>query len=496
MAMGGRVSERAPPDRSGGRRLTRGQRLAYLGCSVGIGVFSAFNNFTLTLWLASFTSSYVLLGLLGNTRTFEGAIVSPLAGAWSDRIWLGWLGRRRPFILAGGLLSAVLLALTPALGRAGLPIGAGWLPNEIAQLGATILTILLFTVTFNAMDDIYRALLADVAAPEERNGLSALALGVEMVSQVAILMVGYVLWSDRVPDEAFAVTGGLMAVAILVTVLGVREPEPVAPHPPTPSPASRRGGNNPHDLPWESPTTGPLPRGPSAAPPPHGPSPLPEGEGAFAPLSAATGRGRGWGLLGEYRAAVVLGLVMFFYWSGVNAVLPLVSVYVRDILHGSVGESQLLPALMLLSTMLMAIPAGLLGDRFGKRRVMGTGALIIACAAVSALAITTLWQGAVVFVLAGIGSAAVMVLTIPLLSDLVPRQHMGLATGAIAASGSIAAPLAALAAGGLSEVFGPRAIFGLMATMVAIALALLPFTQAPEAGPESPALAETANLSP
>ena len=37
---------------------------------------------TLTLWLAGFTSSYLLLGLLGNSKSFEGAIVSPLAPAW------------------------------------------------------------------------------------------------------------------------------------------------------------------------------------------------------------------------------------------------------------------------------------------------------------------------------------------------------------------------------------------------------------------------------
>jgi MFS family permease len=86
-------------------------------------------------------------------------------------------------------------------------------------------------------------------------------------------------------------------------------------------------------------------------------------------------------------------------------------------------------------------------------------------------------EGAVVFVLAGTGSAAVMVLTVPLLSDLVPRRHMGTATGALAASGSIAAPLASLAAGSLSDLYGPRAIFALMAAMVAVALALLPLTR-------------------
>src|SRR5437879_4836955 len=82
------------------------QTLAYLGCSFGVGVFNAFNNFTLALWLSGFTTSYLLIGLLGNSRSFEGAVVSPLAGAWSDRIWIGWLGRRRPFILVGGLTSA------------------------------------------------------------------------------------------------------------------------------------------------------------------------------------------------------------------------------------------------------------------------------------------------------------------------------------------------------------------------------------------------------
>jgi Na+/melibiose symporter-like transporter len=282
------------------------------------------------------------------------------------------------------------------------------------------------------MDDIHRALLADVATPDERNGLSALAVGVEMVSQVAILLVGYLFWFDRVPDSAFAVAGGLMAGAILVTVLCLREPGPEA------WAADRRSDS--------------------------------EAAGDESALTLA-------GAVASYRPALVLGLVMFFYWSGVNAAMPLVSVYVRDILHGTVGEAQLLPALLLLSTMLMALPMGTLGDRFGKRRVMGAGGAIIGCAALGGLIITTREQGAAVFLLAGVGSAAIMVLTVPLLSDLVPREHMGAATGALAASGSLAAPVAAVAAGVQSDVYGPRAIFALMAAMIAIALALLPWTR-------------------
>ena len=71
---------------------------------------------------------------------------------------------------------------------------------------------------------------------------------------------------------------------------------------------------------------------------------------------------------------------------------------------------------------------------------MSAGYLVMARAALAGLVITTREQGAAVFLLAGIGNAAIMVLTIPLLADLVPRRYMGLATGALAASGSLAAP--------------------------------------------------------
>jgi maltose/moltooligosaccharide transporter len=191
-------------------------------------VFSSFNNFTLTLWLAGFTSSYLLLGLMGNSKSFEGAIVSPLVGAWSDRVWAGWLGRRRPFILTGGLLSALLLATTPSISCLPVPPGFEWLSNLTPGLVMAVIAIFLFTLTFNSMDDLHKALLADVATPGERNALSALNVVVEMAGQVGILVLGYWLWRSSVPDESFVVVGVLMAVGVLITVIWVREPEPAA----------------------------------------------------------------------------------------------------------------------------------------------------------------------------------------------------------------------------------------------------------------------------
>ena len=153
-------------------------------------------------------------------------MVSPLFGAWSDRIWAGWLGRRRPFILVGGLLSALILAFTPAITRWAGSLLPASLPAETALILPAIVAVFLFTLTFNTMDDVHGALMADLTEGAERNRLSALKVLVGMLGQVGILVVGFFLWRDGIPDSAFLVTGAIIACGVLVTVLGVGAPAP------------------------------------------------------------------------------------------------------------------------------------------------------------------------------------------------------------------------------------------------------------------------------
>jgi MFS family permease len=405
--------------------------MAYLGAAASVGVFHAFNTFALALWLSALTESLLLISLLANTRTFVGALVSPVAGAWSDRAWTPRLGRRRPFVLAGGLASAALLALTPAISRLPLP---GALSDDLPRVAPAALAILLFTIAFNVMDDVHGALLADLVEGAARTRLSSVRVVVEMSGQVGILVLGFAVWAQRVPDWAFGAAGSLMAAGVLVTVLGVREPAPEA---------------------WQARRAADL---------------------AAAPRSARAAVQVIWR---EYRGAFVFCLAVLAYWFGLNAVTPLLAIYLRDILGASVGEAQLLPALVPLTTILLALPVGRLGNRFGNRRVLAAGYAVMVAAALAGLAITTLAQGALVFVLAGVGNAAVLVLTLPLLADLVARHHMGLANGLLAASGAIVAPLASVVAGALADVYGPRVIFALMAVVICAALAILPAVRPP-----------------
>lgn len=408
--------------------MPKRQWIGYVGCALSIGVFYAFNNFTLTLWLSGLTASLLLLSLLGNSKSVEGAIIAPIVGSWSDRTWAGPLGRRRVFILVGGVTSGILMALTPALTRTLEPLAAGRVPVEFVRVAPAILVIFLFTLTANVMSDIHQALLPDIANDDQTNWLSSIATVVQMVGQVGILVAGGLLWRDSIPDWAFALTGLLIATGALFTVLLVREP-----------PADTWSGG---------------------------------GHGAK--------ESDGLGFLREYSGAAVFIAAIFCFWSGVNAVLPLVSVFVRDILHASVGESQILPGLLLLSTTIAAVPVGWFGNRYGKRRVISAGYAVMGLAGLAGMVISTKEQGALLFLLAGIGNAAAVVLTVPLMADLVPRRHMGAATGAIAAAGSVAAPIASFVGGALSDSFGPRAIFSVMFVMTLAALALMPLVKYPD----------------
>lgn len=399
--------------------------LAFLAGSLVVGVVNAFNNYTVSLWLTQFTASYAVIAVLGNSRSLGGAVVSPLAGAWSDRTWLGWLGRRRPFTLVGGLLTALLLALTPVAAR---NVAAEGVSPEMRAVLPAATAILLYTLVFNLLDDLQKALLSDLTRPGEgRNTLSGLTVVVDIGAQVAILALGALLWSDGIPDWAFLFVAALVTAGVLTNVLGVREPSPSAW-------AAQRGAAVEH--------------------------------GAPASVGA-------W----DYRPAAVYCLVTMAYWSGVNAILPLLTIYLRDELGATAGEAQLLPALLLLTTAAMAVPVGKLGTRVGKRRVLAAGYTVMGVGALLGLVVQSVPQGAVVLLLAGLGNSATIVLAIPLMADLVPRHRMGLAAGSLATSSSLAAPFAGFVSGSLAESYGPRVIFAVMAAMTGAALLLIPGTQ-------------------
>src|ERR671935_771529 len=187
------------------RRLSPRGMALYSVAAIGGGFFYVFNNAVLPLLIPS--NNVLLINLLSNTRSIEGAVVQPVVGAWSDRTWTR-LGRRRPFMLIAMPLSALFMALTPLA------------PN----LALIVVCIFLFSLLFNVAADPYTALQADIAAPAQRPLLNAVATVVQLAGQVSLgLFVALGPFKKSIPPAAYAVVAAGMLLTFLVTIVGVPE---------------------------------------------------------------------------------------------------------------------------------------------------------------------------------------------------------------------------------------------------------------------------------
>jgi maltose/moltooligosaccharide transporter len=110
------------------------------------------------LQLANISAIYAKLGadpdkipLLWLAGPVTGLLVQPIVGAMSDRTW-GWLGRRRPYFLAGSILATV---------------GLFFLPNVHSLMAAAALLWVL-DASINVSMEPFRAFVADKVNDEQR----------------------------------------------------------------------------------------------------------------------------------------------------------------------------------------------------------------------------------------------------------------------------------------------------------------------------------------
>src|SRR5438128_6092384 len=182
--------------------------LVYAAGSIGTGAFYSFNNFVLPPILKSFGAPDLLIGLLSSTRSIEGAVIQPTIGAFSDRLWTPF-GRRRPFMLVGIPLSALFFV-------------AGAFVHDLLLLAAVIF---LFSIFFNVAVDPYTALLADITPLEQRGWLSGVAVGVQLFSSVAFLVViAATTGGGSVPVWVYVLVAVELLLSFGLTIVGVHEP--------------------------------------------------------------------------------------------------------------------------------------------------------------------------------------------------------------------------------------------------------------------------------
>src|SRR5918996_571408 len=190
----------------------------FFGIQIGFALQSA----NMSRIFQSLGASLDDLPALWIAAPLTGLLVQPIVGHLSDRTWLGWLGRRRPYFLAGCILAALSLVLMPL--------------SSVLLMAAILLWAL--DASLNITMEPFRAFVGDMLRKEQHTAGYAV--------QTAFIGAGAVLGSifpwalnalgasnvaadGGIPDTvkwSFWFGGAALFVAVLWTVISTKEYSP------------------------------------------------------------------------------------------------------------------------------------------------------------------------------------------------------------------------------------------------------------------------------
>ena len=371
------------------------------------------------------------VGLVWAAGPLAGIIGQVLIGLISDKAWF-WGGRRRPFILIGGLLAAPMLLALPHLDVISSSLGLGGI------LGVAIAVALSLDLAINISFNPTRSVIADVTEPgDERTRGYTWMQTVSGTFGVLAYAIGAV-WDNYV---LIYVGAAIVLLFSIVPTLLIEEPRELAPDPEEVA----RGGQS-----------GSLPAVMKAIRPLWGFLAYDvyamgrriagiEPEGYYAEIACAVvtlllvvqalaekRRDAGDGLAGFRKVIAAHSLS----WVGIFTTLVLLVPYLQqalpglgDIELGRVGSLSYL-VLNAVGALLPALVLMPLAQRIGRIRTHA------ACLAIMAVGYVALWLGgdtpAQVYVLMavlGVGWGAIVSLPFAIMSQTVQQSRMGLFMG-------------------------------------------------------------------
>ncbi|MEU7420105.1 DHA2 family efflux MFS transporter permease subunit [Streptomyces antibioticus] len=185
---------------------------------------------------------------------------------------------------------------------------------------------------------------------------------------------------------------------------------------------------------------------------------------------------RRWWALGALVASM---LTLGFDMTILNVALPTMA---AD-LGATTGEQQWMADAYIVVFAALMLPAGLLGDRFGRRRMLVAGlGVFLAGSALGAFAGDVPWVIAA-RALMGVGGALVTPLALSVLPSLFPPEERTKAVGIVSAGSTLGLPLGPILGGWLLDHFWWGSVFLINVPMAALGIAacvlLLPETRDP-----------------
>lgn len=335
----------------------------------------------------------LFIGIIMTFDNIFGVIFQPTFGKLSDRCHSKF-GKRRPFILFGAPVSAVLFAAIPLVART----------NSIP---ATMVFIILFVFTMSLWRAPIVALMPDLTPPELRsqgnsiiNLMGGVGSFIGMVAGTLVTVVlGLVMGKDNVQESdtypfVFLIGAIVMIVGMVVVMLKVKEPD---------SRIAVQGAINREA----------------------------EADAKAKADKKAIREAKKANKLssGERRSLAFMLMTLFFLFCGTNAIQTYFSLFAAEVLEKTAAEATIMMAIFAVASAAAAIPAGKVGRKIGRKKTILLGLAVfmfVFLLYVVTHSLAIIWLALIV---GGAANMFITVNTLPLVLEIGGTDKVGTFTG-------------------------------------------------------------------
>jgi MFS family permease len=178
-------------------------------------------------------------------------------------------------------------------------------------------------------------------------------------------------------------------------------------------------------------------------------------------------------LADNWRGVPLLLLAILLYTFGINAIETFFTLYGRNVLQITEDSALAILGLFFITYIVSSVPAGLVGERFGRRRTMTAGLLVISLLVFAAFFLQSLPVMLAIMPLGGVAWALVNTNALPVVLAMSTPGHAASTVGLFYATTTLASILSPVANGWFIDMGGDDYNLVILATSVAAGLAAL-----------------------
>ncbi len=365
----------------------------------------------------------------------------PLFGGLSDRT-RSKLGRRTPYILAGTAGAVILMNVLPVLDNSYHEQAAPF------KLVSFVIVLGLLLIAMGTYRSPAVALMPDVTPKPLRSKGNAIINLMGAVGGVLYLGVSVLLYPAEKTrgmehvdyQPLFLIVGGIMLVAVIVLLIAIREPKL----------AEENQALEKRHPEWN----------------------LAESDGSGSEV-----------LPGPVKKSLVFLLASIALWYiGYNGVTTWFSTYVSEVMGEGIGGTNTCLMVATVGAIVSYIPIGIVASRFGRKRTIQAGVILLAVCFASGFLLT--WNAHtitppmyVAFALVGLAWAAINVNSLPMVVEMCKGSDVGKFTGYYYTASMAAQVVTPVLAGTLMKEIGYQVLFPYAAFFVTMSFVTMLFVR-------------------